>query len=321
MNIASLEKACIRNKVGLMNCSAQNTIALLNATHSATMRTSPDYKKYQVETSKSQILQSVFNVIWLGQTMWPDHDMFHSSDREVGESMSVTKAMSGGPIYLSDDPVDFNTKVIPPLCYGDGLLIRPLAPGVPLPASIFCDALYEEEKLYKVIAPLKNSSCAIAAYNLALDNEAKLTERIFPGDYRYSSAMMQPFDGFWKIPREGLVIYDWKEQKGSKLENIGMDVEITGFGHKLYILCPINKGWAVVGRPDKYLSASTVEILKTKKESIAIQLFEPGSIIIYSQQGNLKSDRMNFNSLGNGFHRGMIIGTTPGNTIVTITRE
>jgi len=84
---------------------------------------------------------------------------------------------------------------------------------------------------------------------------------------------------------------------------------------------PIKKGWAVVGRPDKYLSASTVEILKTKKESIAIKIFEPGSIILYSQQGNLKSDRMNFTSLGNDFYRCILKETGTGDDVVIISRE
>jgi len=309
-NVLSLENACNKNGLGLMNCSAQNTICMLNATNSATMRTSPDYQKNNLATSKSQILQSVFNVCWLGQTLWPDHDMFHSSDLQVGETMALTKAMSGGPIYLSDAPADFNDDIISPLCYNDGLLIRPLAPGVPLPESIFSDALYEKKNLYKVIAPLSNKSCAIATYNLAIDNKVELSTKITPDDYGYSPVMMQPYKGLWETPKEGLVIYDWKEQKGSKLESSGVHVDITGFGHKLFLLCPINKGWTVVGRPDKFLSPSTIEILKTKKESIVIRMPESGAIIIYSEKGNPKSEQMDFTSLGDNFYKGEIRGST-----------
>jgi len=317
-NVLSLEKACAEHELGLMNCSAQNTIGMLNATNSATMRTSPDYQKHNIATSKSQILQSVFNVVWLGQTLWPDHDMFHSSDLEVGETMSVTKAMSGGPIYLSDAPTDFNKKVIMPLCYQDGLLIRPEAPGVPLPESIFNDALYEGEKLYKVISPLKNYSCAIAAYNLSVTSQGELTTKITPKDYTYAPAMMQPFNGLWNVPKEGLVIYDWKAQKGKKLENEGFEVNIDGFGHKLYLLCPIVNQWAVVGRPDKYLSPSTVSILNTSANQMSIQLKESGSIVLYSGAGFPLSKSLKFTDQGNGFYLGKPIGKLPNDKVIEV---
>jgi len=319
-NVLSLEHACDRLDLPLMNCSAQNTIGLLNAAHSATMRTSPDYRKNQLASSKSQILQSVFNTSWIGPTLWPDHDMFHSSDMEVAETMAITKAMSGGPIYLSDAPSDFNEDVILPLCFSDGLLIRPLAPGVPLPDSFFTDALYERDNLYKVVAPLNNESCAITAYNLAIDNRVELSTRITPDDYKYSSVMMQPHQGLRDIPKEGLIVYDWKEQKGSKLSAKGVDVKITGFGHELFLLCPIEQGWAVVGRPDKYLSPSTVQILETKRNSVSIKMVEPGPIIIYSGYGIPKSEQMKFSDMGGNFFRGETNDKTSSAGILEIKR-
>lgn len=319
-NMLALEKACYENGIGLMNCSAQNTIDMLSASNSATMRTSPDYQKHNLPTSKSQILQSVFNVTWLGQTLWPDHDMFHSSDKEVGETMSVTKAMSGGPIYLSDDPADFEKDVISPLCYKDGKLIRPEAPGVPLPESIFNDALYESGKVYKTIAPLKNKACAITAYNLSITATEPLIGTIQKEDYTYASAMIQPYDGLWEVPLEGLVIYDWKEQTGKKLDEGGLKFEIDGFGHKLFLVSPINMGWAVIGRPDKYLSPSTVELLDTSANTITLRMEEEGPIVLYSEKGELSSDYFSFSAMGNGFYKGAPLNRFPDNNVLKISR-
>jgi hypothetical protein len=303
-NVLALEQACKEHGIGLMNCSAQNTIDMLNAANSATMRTSPDYQKHNLATSKSQILQSVFNVLWLGQTLWPDHDMFHSSDEEVGEAMSITKAMSGGPIYLSDDPADFKPEVIRTLCYEDGRLIRPEAPAVPLPESIFSDALYETDQVYKTIAPLKNKACAIAAYNLSVTATEPLIGNITKDDYGHASAMMQPFTGFWELPAEGLVIYDWNRQQGQKLDDAGHGFTMDGFGLQLYLLCPIKDQWAVIGRPDKYLSPSTVEIKDIQNDRITFKFEEMGPVVLYSGKGTLSSDKLEFTSLGNNFYQG-----------------
>ncbi|WP_422351094.1 Sip1-related alpha-galactosidase [Flagellimonas sp.] len=305
-NVLALEEACLEQGFGLMNCSAQNTIDMLNAKSSATMRTSPDYIKHDLATSKSQILQSVFNVLWLGQTLWPDHDMFHSSDTEVGETMAVTKALSGGPIYLSDDPKEFNPSVIEPLCYEDGKLIRPEAPGVPMPSSIFNDALYENGEVYKTIAPLKNGACAIAAYNLSTTAKNPLKGKVTKADYEQGGAMIQPYSGRWKRLEEGLIIFDWQEQKGQVLDSKGLDFEIAGFGHKLYLLIPIKEGWSLIGRGEKYLSPSTVDILSITEDELTFEMEEPGNIILYSTKGNLESDHFDFTSIGNGFFWGSI---------------
>ncbi|MDX9881188.1 MAG: Sip1-related alpha-galactosidase [Prolixibacteraceae bacterium] len=303
-NVLSLEKACNIYGLGLMNCSAQNTIDLLNATHSATMRTSPDYQKNNLSTSKSQILQSVFNTLWLGQTLWPDHDMFHSSDSQVGETMAITKAMSGGPIYLSDDPEDFNKEIIMPLCYDDGLLIRPEAPGAPLSESVFSDALYETKHLYKVISPLKNKACAIAAYNLSMDENAVLTANVSTDDYANSGVMIQPFAEKWPVPAEGLVVYDWGEKEGQKLDENGIDFEMKGFGHKLLLMCPVNNGWAVIGRADKYLAPATVNIQESDPDNIIFSIHEAGDFILYSAKGMPESDQVKFRKMENNFYLG-----------------
>ncbi len=320
-NVLALEEACLNHSIGLMNCSAQNTIDLLNATNSATMRTSPDYQKHNLSTSKSQILQSVFNVIWLGQTLWPDHDMFHSSDQEVGEAMSVTKAMSGGPIYLSDDPADVNPRIIMPLCYDDGQLIRPEAPAVPLPESIFSDALYETHDVYKTIAPLKNKSCAIVAYNLSLKTGSVLSGTITKKDYTNAPAMVQPFVDSWTVPTDGLVIYDWKKEEGKILQEAGHSFEIKDFGFKLYHLSPIINEWAVIGRSDKYLSPMTVEIREIKEKSITLSLSEMGPVVLYSGNGNLISDAMQFRHLGNNFYKGTPKSGLKGSNVFVIKRS
>lgn len=319
-NVLALEEACVEEGIGLMNCSAQNTIDMLNASHSATMRTSPDYIKNDLKTSKSQILQSVFNVLWIGQTLWPDHDMFHSSDTQVGKTMSVTKALSGGPIYLSDDPSTFVSEVINPLCYTNGQLIRPEAPGVPLPESIFNDALYESNVAYKTIAPLKNHSCAIVAYNLSMVTDGSLKGTIKPEDYTQSSAMIQPFLGFWDIPDEGLVMYDWDSRKGQVLPEQGIDFEIKGFGHKLFLISPIKNGWAVLGRPDKYLSPSTVEILDNMSDFISFRMEEAGSIVIYSAKGQPTSNVFSFSAMGGGFYQGVASSSITPNKVLKISR-
>ena len=116
--------------------------------------------------------------------------------------------------------------------------------------------------------------------------------------------MVQPFEEKWQIPDGGLVIYDWKEKSGQKLTKDGIDVSIEGFGHKLFLLCPIVDGWAVVGLEDKLLAPSTIEAIKIDKHSVEIDLHEPGNIVLFSSNGTPESAQMEFKPMGNNFYQG-----------------
>jgi hypothetical protein len=297
-NSQSLEEAVNRDLHGLINCMAQNTVCVFNTKYSSITRVSKDYQLGNAFMAKSHLWQSYHNIPWQGQTVWGDHDMFHSSDPFAGEVMAISKAMSGGPIYLSDDPVKFLPEYITPLCFEDGLLLRPIAPGTPLPASMFVNPL-KEEVVYSVIAPLENGAASIVAYNL-LDtvNPTTLKGSINPDDYKHAGAMVQPYNGKWDIPQEGLLLYDWHLKKAQKLD-AAYNFEIPVLANRLFHLCPIKKGWAVVGCTEKYLSPAVVTKITATKTSLKINLKESGSIVIWNETGKVLTKSGQIKSLGN----------------------
>ncbi len=190
--------------------------------------------------------------------------------------MAVSKAMSGAPIYLSDAPDDFVEEMVMPLCMKDGKLYRPLAPAVPLPESVTLSAL-SEAKAYRVIAPLANGAAAIVAYNLMSPTPAEAVKtQITAADYTHAGSFIQPAVAAWKIPKEGLVYYDWYEGKGGLL-NDGYSIELKGFSDRFVQLSPVVKGWSVVGCTDKYLSAAAVETIAYAKDKLKIIMAEPGT--------------------------------------------
>lgn len=143
----SLEAETHRQNMGLMNCMAQNVINTDHTSHSNSTRVSIDYKKYDEDMAKSHLFQSYTNTLLLGQTVWPDHDMFHSCDTVCGTLMARSKAISGGPVYLSDAPRDFIKENIFPLIDEQGKLFRPEAPAVPMPESILTNPLWSGKRI------------------------------------------------------------------------------------------------------------------------------------------------------------------------------
>ena len=86
---AALQDACRRRFHGLINCMAHNALCVFT-TRNAVTRCSIDYKVGDAAKGKAHIWQSYANTLWLCQTVWGDHDMFHSSDPHAGRVFAVS---------------------------------------------------------------------------------------------------------------------------------------------------------------------------------------------------------------------------------------
>ena len=296
----ALENA-VKSKMpqGMINCMAQGTPQVLGTRYSAVARVSIDYKLKDLAKAKAHIEQSFVNTLFQGQTVWPDHDMFHSSDPDCGQLMAISKAMSGAPIYLSDNPSDFTDKFIRPLAFRDGKLLRPTAPGFPLPDSVMLD-VYKSKKAFRVIAPLANQCAAIVTYNLYHPGDETIKTQITAEDYVHASGMSQPYEGPWSLPPEGLVLFDWQKGSGQKLDS-AYPIELTGFSDSLLLLAPVKNGWAVIGQRDKYLSPAAVESVEATDSSVTIKTVEGGPLVVWSAEGKPTAEGVEAKDLGNGF--------------------
>lgn len=294
-NSQALEEVSKTYMDGLINCMAHNTVQIFNTKDSAITRCSEDYKRTE-DQARRHIYNSFGNIPFLGQTIWGDHDMFHSNDPCAGQMMSISKALSGGPVYLSDNPDEFIEENIWPLCFEDGQLLRPLAPGAPLPDSLLIDP-YKEKKPFRVMAPLANGSVAIAVYNLT-EPEIEVEGYISIDDYTFAGGMLQKNQYIWASPAAGLIIYDWKNQVAERL-----DSEITfpmkQFSDQFFIISPIIEGWAVIGRTDKYLSPAAVKVTHRSEYELSLRMLESGPLLIWNEDP-IVSDDVHFEWTGNG---------------------
>ncbi|VGO13296.1 hypothetical protein PDESU_01852 [Pontiella desulfatans] len=286
----SLEAAAKKLSGGLVNCFCADLLSVYNTKYSAVSRVSVDYLLNNEPKAKSHLFQSYQNTLWMGQLVWPDHDMFHSCDPVCGRMMAVSKAVAGAPIYVSDAATDFVPELISPLCWKDGRLLRPLAPAVPLPDSVMLSAL-EVPQAYRVIAPLPHGAASIVSYNLS--KAESVIASITAADYTHAGSFIQPSVEPWKIPAEGLFLYDWYEQSGTVL-NTAYPVELTGLSDKLVHLCPIKNGWAMVGNIDKYLCPATVLNPEFTQDQISFSLVEGGKVAFYLDNGMPNADGLSF---------------------------
>lgn len=301
-NQKALEEQVKDKGLHLINCIAMQNFNVFNQSHSSIIRSSIDYKTF-VDRVDVTLVQNFTNAFWLGHLFWTDQDMFHTSYKETARLMAIARAVSGGPIYLSDETKNIDDTYLRPLMYEDGRILGTLAPGVPLPETMMQDP-FTDKKAFRIVAPLKNQSAAILAFNLNRGTEVQTS--IKPSDYANASGMLQPYEGQWELPAEGILLYDYLDKKAVVLkEEYAFSLKTRE--EKLLQLSPIQKGWSVIGRPDKYLAASTFDLLEIKQETISIKMEENGPILLWSDSKTPASDSFEFTALGNGLWRGELV--------------
>lgn len=282
----ALEQSTHEEGIGLINCMAQNVINTDHTKYSNATRVSIDYKKYNMDMAKPHLFQSYANTLLLGHTVWPDHDMFHSSDTICGSLMARSKAISGGPVYLSDAPEDFIAENILPLVDEAGKIFRPAAPAIPTPESVFRNPL-QDGMAYRIFAPTGDEAVSLICYNLNVaPQNHTVTTTIRKNDY----SLRNKLDCEKPVKADRILLYNWHARTATEL-NAEQTVQLNGFEDRLFHLCPIRNGWAVVGIQEKYLSPATVEILSLSTGQLKLRVLASGTLRIWAEKDGKKALR------------------------------
>jgi Raffinose synthase or seed imbibition protein Sip1 len=279
------ERLSAEKRQATINCNWHNAACLFNSGKSVVGRCSEDYQSNQLESAKAHIYHAFSAIPWLGQTAWGDHDMFHSTDKVAAFPMALSKALSGGPIYLSDHPGTFAKPLIEPLCFQDGRILRPIAPGAPVEEDLFYTP--GTGRLLRVIAPLANACATVGVFHLESGQDAHptvFTTQITDRTYHQAAGMVQPYRGPWPISKEGLLVYEWDRKTARPLTE-NYEVSLSEFGGLLLQIGPIFLGWSVIGRIDKYLCAAAVTEIRYATNSLRFRAEEAGPYAVWSEQG------------------------------------
>lgn len=274
----ALEHQTYNSGMGLMNCMAQNVVNTDHTQYSAVTRVSIDYKKYDENMAKSHLFQSYTNTLLLGQTVWPDHDMFHSSDTICGSLMARSKAISGGPVYLSDSPNEFVAANIRPLIDESGKIFRPSAPAIPTPESILTNPLLSG-KDYRIFAPTGDEAISIICYNLNTSPADKTVKSYIKQEDYFNGKKIENSSLYSSAP-DGIIAFDWEKQTAEVL-NADKEIKLEGFTDRLFHLCPIRQGWAVIGIQEKFLSPATVQILSRTNDMLILNAHCTGTLKVW----------------------------------------
>ncbi|XP_020579474.1 probable galactinol--sucrose galactosyltransferase 6, partial [Phalaenopsis equestris] len=134
---------------GCIACMCHHTDALYCAKQTAVVRASDDFYPRDPVSHTIHIASVAFNSVFLGEFMVPDWDMFHSL-HPAGEFHASARAISGGPVYVSDAPGKHNFELLKKLVLPDGSILRARLPGRPTLDCLFTDPARDNVTLLKI---------------------------------------------------------------------------------------------------------------------------------------------------------------------------
>ncbi|CAD6340089.1 unnamed protein product [Miscanthus lutarioriparius] len=134
---------------GIIACMSHNTDALYCSKQTAVVRASDDFYPRDPVSQTIHIASVAYNSVFLGEFMLPDWDMFHSL-HQAGDYHGSARAISGGPVYVSDAPGKHNFELLKKIVLPDGSILRARLPGRPTKDCLFTDPARDGVSLLKI---------------------------------------------------------------------------------------------------------------------------------------------------------------------------
>ena len=163
----------------VINCMALNNLNVQNRPFTSLSRSSDDFLPKKPESFIFHIMQNTYNAVFQSDLFYCDYDMWQSYD-VTAKISSLLRAVSGGPIYLSDGVGLTDNTYIKPLVDAEGRLIMCDDCAIPMREHLFDNP---RGGILKLINK-KKDGYVIAVFNLSNERRKVSVDTAFlKGDY------------------------------------------------------------------------------------------------------------------------------------------
>lgn len=227
----------------MINCMGMASEDMWNRPYSSISRCSDDFQPEDRPWFTKHILQCTYNSILQGQFYWNDYDMWWTDDTQATKN-SLLRAVSGGPIYVSDEIGRSRAEILKPLAFDDGRILRCDRSGMPTPDCLTVDPELSDRTLK--IQNIVKASGVIAAFNITQEQErvfGTVASSDIPGLVGDRFAVYEYFTGECSIV--------------SANETIEFSLaDVDDF--RLFVFVPYVDDFAAIGRIDKFIAPAAI---------------------------------------------------------------
>lgn len=268
----ALETSVQRHFAGrLINCMANAQETFYGSPDSTLTRTSIDFFPKRPETHSAHLYANAHVGLWFGHFMHPDWDMFQSG-HEFGAFHAAGRAVSGGPVYVSDKPGEHDFALLSKLVCSDGTVLRADGPGRPTPDLLCVDPTREPValKIWNTNGP----SAIVGAFHALYAG----------GRAQRVAGELRPSD----VPGlrgERFACYAHNERSLTLLERGSPKAfELSEREFEVFSLVPIERGFAALGLTGKFNGPGAIRRQSWQGTSCSIELRDSGEFLAWSDR-------------------------------------
>jgi uncharacterized protein YktA (UPF0223 family) len=259
----------------IINCMDMTNDAFYNFGKSAIARTVEDYFPerdggigYKLEKggAAAHVLMALYNTLYFSQMVYPDFDMFESNNT-YGAYHAAARAISAGPVYITDTPGEQKFDVLWPLIDANGRIIR-----ADQPALLTEDCLFQlqDNKPVKAYSFVGNAGL-MAVFNAADADQVEGT---------FSSSDIHGLKG------DSFAVQEFYSGEITILKKDEVQkITLNRMGNKYFNFVPIENGVALIGMVNKYNAPKTILSSKIEKDKIEVHLLNADVTSVFKAIG------------------------------------
>ncbi|HEX2950332.1 MAG TPA: Sip1-related alpha-galactosidase, partial [Armatimonadota bacterium] len=232
----------------LINCMSCSTDMLYTALSSSVTRTSGDFMPaYNAAHQGLHIYKNALASFFAGEFIQPDWDMFQSN-HPTAVLHAVARAISGGPVYVSDKPDGHDFAILQKLVLSDGSIPRAHGVGRPTADCLFHDPT-QENVLLKIFN-VNEQAGVVGVFNVRDDNDGAIH------GYIRGTVSPQDIDG---LAGEMFAVYRHTSKELTTIPFDGtVNISLANFSCDVITIVPIIDGIAPIGLTEKYNCGGTI---------------------------------------------------------------
>ena len=148
----------------VINCMCHTIENIYHWNSTAVARASDDFYPSDKASHYAHITACAYNGLFLAPLVIPDYDMFQSN-HAASDAHAIARAVSGGPVYVSDKPGKHDFDILRKLVLPNGRVLRARQPSKPTLDCLFSDVTSDCTSALKLWT--RNSfSGLVAAFNV-----------------------------------------------------------------------------------------------------------------------------------------------------------
>jgi raffinose synthase len=271
----ALEKSVSAHFAGrLINCMSNAQETWYGSPSSTLLRSSIDFFPRFPDSHGLHVYTNAQVGLWFGQFMRPDWDMFQSG-HEWGAYHAAGRAISGGPIYVSDKPGVHDFNLLRKLVCSDGAVLRCDGPAVPTLDTLCVDPTVDDALLK--IWNRNGKSGILGVFNAKWDKSnpsaSRPTAGFKPADVR---GILGARFACYAHLSQSLTLLNAEQEQWLSL----------GPGEfELIVIAPIENDFAPIGLADKFNSAGALAEVAWPSESVCeLTVRDSGAFLAYADR-------------------------------------